>query len=153
MSSREPRLSHSYRHRNVYHPALPPIRVESVDSTPSKLAPRLSYRASQHSSGRSTHFCASFEASRRISIPFGKSRTQGLATLSAAFVLQPYETFFSLKHSQASPFRAFLFSRGPVPLPERRFALALSYETLPDFVSAPQRFHSHKKNRTLLMRP
>jgi hypothetical protein len=132
---------------------LPPAHKGSVDSSPCKWAPRLSSPASQHSSGRSTPSCASFEASRWIGFPFGKSRTQGLATLSAAFVLQPYETFFSLKHSQASPFRAFLFSRGPTPLPEHRFALALFYETLPDFVSAPQRLHSHKKNRTLFMRP
>jgi len=61
-----------------------------------------------------------------------KSRSQGLATLTAAFALRTLEASFSVQRSWASPFRAFHSS----PVIRPRFPKILSAPALPCITSA-----------------
>jgi hypothetical protein len=88
---------------------------------------------------------APFEAYGRLPA-FQKPRPQGLATLSAASAPKPLEAFFSPQRSWGFPFRAFLFSRGSIPVSRNRSPHALAMKT-----SRPPRGASgvstHRKSR------
>lgn len=78
----------------------------------------------------------------------GKSRSQGLATLSARLsTLRPLEAFFSSQRSRASPFRALLLSGD-----REKVSLPLSAPALPCETSRPRigasAASSHLRSRT-----
>jgi len=85
--------------------------------------------------GSKNPFCTPNHSARRPSgfaLHTRKSRSQGLATLTAASALRTLDASFSVQRSWASPFRAFHSS----PVIEPRFPKTLSAPALPCITSA-----------------
>jgi len=82
-----------------------------------------------------------------------KSRSQGLATLSARLsTLDPLEASFSSRRSGASPFRAFLLSSDRKKVSLLLSARALSYQTQRPDIGASAA-SSHRKSRSPFRSP
>ena len=118
-------------------------------------APRVHFAALQHIKNRrpfSQHLRFSPRVPEACPAP-GKSRSQGLATLSARLAIScPVKASFSLRRSWASPFRAFLLSGGRRKVPLPLSAPALCCETSRPRIGAPAAF-SHRKSRAPFSSP
>lgn len=123
------------RHRSVVSFRKPPSYsrpTSTVIRFPK--TPRVSFEALQHIQIEEPFFSPNHSARRPsgFALHTRKSRSQGLATLPAAFALRTLEASFSFQRSWASPFRAFLSS----PVIEPWFPKAPSALALPCITSA-----------------
>jgi hypothetical protein len=123
------------RHRSVVSFRKPPSYsrpTSTVIRFPK--TPRVSFDALQHIRIEEPFGSPNHSARRPsgVALHTRKSRSRGLATLSAAFALQPLDASFSIQRSWASPFRAFYSS----PVIRSWFPRTLSAPALPCITSA-----------------
>jgi hypothetical protein len=119
-----------------------------------KKTPRLSSTALQHSQTNEPFFSRSFWRRVCRACPaLQKSHPQGLATLSVTLVRSPLETYFSSRHSWASPFKAFLWMKDRKKVSSFSFHSCAFLQNLLGLVLALQRFVPFRPAVLLISHP
>jgi hypothetical protein len=136
------------RHPSVLSPGSPPGKFGPGRlAEPPPQAPCRSVPALQHVQIGRTLLFTSSEASRMCCLTSGKSRPQGLATLSTAYQpSQPLEASFSPQRSWAFSFRALLLPSAREKVSLSPAALALPYQPFRPGTRAPT-VQAHPKSR------